>query len=275
MGQYYKFLNLDKKQKCERNSGFIKLMEHSYVGNKYCNDILSLLANEWKGDRVIHVGDYAEGDDGTTTSKFIANIEKENNLEKNYSVYEFGNSFEEVCPKKVNENIRYVYNLDKKEYVDLFEQPIRDFNYYENKIYFSKINSFALLVGCGNGQGGGDYRGINNQYVGLWAGDKLVSSDTFLKEYSKFKKINYIFNENKNIKKRKYKEKRILLDECKQLIDVLETIPKDSINFEKLKINDIGLTDLEKECLNNIFYKYKKENDKKEELSNEEGITIN
>ena len=42
-------------------------MEHSYLGNDYCDDILKLLSNEWKGDRVLHVGDYAQPDDETTT----------------------------------------------------------------------------------------------------------------------------------------------------------------------------------------------------------------
>lgn len=31
MGQYYKFMNIDKKQNCQRNWHGVKLMEHSYV----------------------------------------------------------------------------------------------------------------------------------------------------------------------------------------------------------------------------------------------------
>ena len=56
MGQYYRFYNLDKKQNC-KYTGLLKLTEHSYLGNDYCTDVLSLLCNEWKGDRIIHVGD--------------------------------------------------------------------------------------------------------------------------------------------------------------------------------------------------------------------------
>ena len=59
MGQYYRFVNVDKKEISDRNRHGYKLMEHSYVANNYCNDTLRLLSNEWKGDRVIHVGDYA------------------------------------------------------------------------------------------------------------------------------------------------------------------------------------------------------------------------
>ena len=72
MGQYYKFMNIDKKQNCQRNWHGVKLMEHSYVGNNYCDDILRLLSNEWKGDRVIHVGDYASYDDPSLTSHLIS-----------------------------------------------------------------------------------------------------------------------------------------------------------------------------------------------------------
>ena len=39
MGQYYKFMNVDKKQICEKNRHGWKLMEHSYLGNDYCDDI--------------------------------------------------------------------------------------------------------------------------------------------------------------------------------------------------------------------------------------------
>ena len=38
MGQYYKFVNIDKKEICDRNRHGYKLMEHSYVSNDYCND---------------------------------------------------------------------------------------------------------------------------------------------------------------------------------------------------------------------------------------------
>ena len=33
MGQYYKFVNIDKKEICDRNRHGYKLMEHSYVSN--------------------------------------------------------------------------------------------------------------------------------------------------------------------------------------------------------------------------------------------------
>ena len=186
MGQYYKFANIDKKQICQKNWHNIKLMEHSYLGNYYCNDILSLLSKEWKGDRIIHVGDYALPEDSTTTQNFISNLYDELNVSKDNCIYNFVDSFDNIkcTPKK---DIRYVYNLDKKEYVDLYKQPIQWCHGYGKFISTVKINSFALLIGCGNGLGGGDYYGQNRNLVGSWAGDRFVSSSKLLEEYKDYK----------------------------------------------------------------------------------------
>lgn len=194
MGQYYRFINLDKKEACDRNREFWKLTEHSYVGNYYCNDILSLINNEWKGDRVLHVGDYAEENDISTTSELIKKLNKEFNTKTPF--YRYSYCFEDVKPNKVKNNIRYVYNLDKKEYIDLYEQPIMDTWFYDDTIGFNKLNSFALLTACGNGQGGGDYDGINNDKIGSWAGDHFESSEHKLNKYNDFKENKTYFFES-------------------------------------------------------------------------------
>ncbi len=271
MGQYYKFANIDKKEKCDRNRHSYKLMEHSYVGNNYCNDILRLLSNEWKGDRVIHVGDYAEPNDGTTTDKFITKIVKE--LDINYSLYEYIDSFEEVSPSN-NDNIRYVYNLDKKEYVDLYKQPVQHFYYDSEKheIGACKINSFALLIGCGNQQGGGDYYHINKKTVGCWAGDKLVSSSDFLNEYENYKQKNLIFNLYKDKYKglKKYHtlfEDKILSDGNKTLEEYVDFFDKYENDFNKVKLDEESLLPKEIESFNMVIDTYF-ENKK---LKNKEG----
>lgn len=261
MGQYYRFINLDKKQKCERNLGLLKLTEHSYLNNPYCIDVLSLLNNEWKGDRVIHVGDYAEANDETTTSKIIGKIEKENNL--NTKVYTWGQSFEDIKPSKINNNIRYVYNLDKKEYIDLKKQPIQWFCYEKNKISFAKFNFFALLVGCGNEQGGGDYYSNNKQRIGLWAGDRFISSSTLLKEYENYTEIKYIFNEWLPIENRikninENTERRIFFNEGVSLKHFLDKYKNDlKLDFSKVELDKEDLTDKEFNYLNSVLKKYK------------------
>lgn len=251
MGQYYSFMNIDKKEVCQRNWHNIKLMEHSYYGNDYCADILNLLNNEWKGDRILHVGDYAHGKDRTITQKLIAKIEKENKL--NTSVYHWSDTFDDVIPS-FNNNIRYVYNHNKKEYVDLLNQPIQ-WCYYDEKtncISFTKINSFALLIGCGNGLGGGDYRRcINDDKVGYWAGDHFTSSDKLLDEFKNYKQNNYIFNEMLDINKKiklwnKKTEEEICNAEVKYLEEYIDNYQKyHQINFDKLDIDISDLTSTE------------------------------
>ena len=257
MGQYYKFANIDKKEKCDRNRSGYKLMEHSYVGNGYCDDILRLLSNEWKGDRVIHVGDYAEPGDGTTTDKFISKVV--NDFGINYALYDYIDSFEEV-DSSCKDNIRYVYNLSKKEYVDLLKQPIQDFGFdsKKNEIFPFKINSFALLIGCGNEQGGGDYRCINKKAVGCWAGDKLVSSVNPIEEYKKYKFKDLLFNEYKDKYKKMKKyynffESKILKEEESIFKDFVNYLDKSNIDITKLKINKDDLTESEIKIFSKIL----------------------
>ena len=193
VGQYYRFLNLDKKQRCEKNRYGWKLTEHSYVGDEYCTDIISLLSNEWKGDRIIHVGDFAMSNDSTNTAGLIVKLNKE--FKQQRSFYKFGKSFDNVEPSNYNKKIRYVYNLDKKEYLDLFHQPIINVSHDFVDVEYLKFSSFALLTACGNGLGGGDYNGFNVEEVGKWAGDHFVTSEKKLDKYNDFKEYKNIFYE--------------------------------------------------------------------------------
>ena len=259
MGQYYRFVNVDKKEICDRNRHGYKLMEHSYVGNNYCNDILRLLKGEWKGDRIIHVGDYAEANDGSTTANTIAKISKDFGI--NHTIYSYAEGFKNIGASN-KDNIRYVYNLSKKEYVDLFKQPIQNFwlDEKEKKISACKINSFALLIGCGNEQGGGDYYFQNKEYVGSWAGDRFISSSTPLDEYKNYKYNNLFFNEStKYYKKTKkyynFLEKKILKDESLIFNDFLEYLRKSNYDYSSYKIDDSDLLDNEIKCFNDSLKK--------------------
>ena len=265
MGQYYKFMNIDKKQVCERNRHGWKLMEHSYLGNDYCDDILRLLNNEWKGDRVLHVGDYAQPDDETTTQNKVKAIMKELNISFEDTLYNFCDTFDEVKSKS-KEDIRYVYNLDKKEYVDLFKQPI-EWCYHDDKFLGAvKINSFALLIGCGNGQGGGDYRCTNDNLVGYWVGDRFVSSSEPIKEYNDFNLRNEIYYEEKEYDGLIYYDNdKILTLEKSVFKKCLDDYNKYGHNISKLTFDSFGLTDEEIKILEPIFEECKNFKKAKEE----------
>jgi len=275
VGQYYKFINLDKKEKCDRNRFPMKLTEHSYVGNDYCNDILTLLSNEWKGDRVIHVGDYASYDDPSLTSHLISKLNREFN--QTDSFYFYSDTFEDIEPNKVNKKIRYVYNLDKKEYLDLYHQPIINVWYDGSKAAFAKFNSFALLTACGNGQGGGDYSGCNEMKIGAWAGDHFVTSERKLDMYKDYKECNDVFYEiyNGSLKQERpydfdsyneYDDEAIKkgINHIENLIDRLkkyDRMPK------YIKVDTDDLTEKEKiELLNRNLKEVKFGKDKKDDL---------
>ena len=264
MGQYYKFINVDKREICDRNLGMMKLMEHSYLYNNYCSDILFLLNTDWKNDRVIHVGDYAEPDDGTTTQEIIEQIQDELKVE---SVY---NEADNYLEKQINEEIleiRYVYNHDKKEYVDLYKQPIQYFDIEGSTISVTKINSFALLVACGNGLGGGDYvyhAKINEEKVGSWAGDRFESSTTFLDKYKEYTENSLMFNEIEKYKGisnwNEQTKSQILNDSGELLVKELKNIEEEwyrRIDLNKLKLSKEGLFNDEYNFLKSILERSK------------------
>lgn len=62
MGQYYKYFNLDKKV-CLSPSYCLKLTEHSWMGNNDVLALLQLVKTEWKNDRIIQLGDYADSNE--------------------------------------------------------------------------------------------------------------------------------------------------------------------------------------------------------------------
>lgn len=264
MGQYYKFMNVDKKQICEKNRHGWKLMEHSYLGNDYCDDILRLLSNEWKGDRVIQVGDYAEPNDETTTQNTIEKILKELEVPEGVSLYDYGDSFENIN-SKARKDIRYVYNLDKKEYVDLFKQPIQWCYHDDKSLGAVKINSFALLIGCGNGLGGGDYHGVNEELVGYWAGDKFVSSSEPIKEYDNFTLRDDIYTEMDYGDLESYYEEEILETEKDIFKSELEKYKKYDHDISKLSFDSYGLLEEEQKVLESIFTNNKDKKKEKEE----------
>ena len=119
MGQYYKVINIDKKEYMRPNCG-LKLMEWSYNRNPLILNLMKKLANEWKGDRVFVVGDYAVAHDIELDSydrKTLENIEQELGIfykkENGYykSIYGFvDENFKEIELEKLeNEEYKYIY----------------------------------------------------------------------------------------------------------------------------------------------------------------------
>lgn len=220
MGQYYRYINIDKKIIVSANHG-LKLTEHSWLGNnQVVIPIEQLAKTEWQGDRVIQLGDYAEGMAASTKLKekhlkFVEIIKKKIGTKSLYfgNVAEAGEKFKEYTLEELfdlynlklehdsegtlipfNEKgqkcscdqFRYLYNTKRKEYVDSFKILPSYIDVYKSEIFFTKLDAYSLLIAIGNGEGGGDYYGPDKEIVGLWAvtSDSIIISEKSPKEYA-------------------------------------------------------------------------------------------
>jgi hypothetical protein len=180
MGQYYLIVNVTKKQFMHPHhfSSGMKLMEWSYVGNYLTNALHNLLYNEWKGDEVYVVGDYADlnvyGCEDYNWHDTYAELHSRFDLHDgeyeeypdSYSLFSYVEanftplSQEDVVCAECG--IRYVYNHASKQVIDLCGCP---------KDRWGMVACpTSLLLAMGNGRGGGDYHDSRPgyEYVGYW-----------------------------------------------------------------------------------------------------------
>ncbi|MBP3917366.1 hypothetical protein [Clostridium sp.] len=208
MGQYYKAVCIENKEyisSYDYGSGS-KLMEHSYLRNTFVEAVARLLLknNNWYKKRIVWAGDYGENIsilDGLYDEVIKVKLEQKNtnNYYKDYkledidvNIYEIASlCFEKISPFNEEESyelegiVRYFYNVDKKEFIDINRCRI-------TSEYGHIIHPLPLLTADGNGLGLGDYhvRGDDDEFiVGSWAGDRIVASYEFDNEYNDFTEI--------------------------------------------------------------------------------------
>jgi hypothetical protein len=175
MGQYFKPIILGEKPKDGEHETVkawmyshsydngLKLMEHSYQGNNFVSTFekeLTRRGNHYKS-RVVWAGDYAEEEPGL---KII-----EEGKEHDANLYSLCNDENEIKPKVAKtDEYPFIVNHTKKQFVDKNKVPeIQDWEGV-------KIHPLPLLTSEGNGQGGGDFRGKDdNEIVGSWARDVI------------------------------------------------------------------------------------------------------
>lgn len=176
MGQYYKPINLDKKQYVYSHDfgNGLKLMEHSWVGNEFVNVIETLVAEggEWYGDRIVWAGDYADPEKSEKTGR---------PLKKNLwdMIDEDVNPDMKIEPPQNSPVVkfRYVINLDKKEFVDTTKIPLSDvYTDEKGKEWPFTIHPLPILTCEGNGRGGGDLH-KEDPLVGTWARQRVTVSN--------------------------------------------------------------------------------------------------
>ena len=128
MGQYYIAVNVDKKEFIHPHhyDNGLKLMEWSYVGNKFSTALLNLLKNRWKGDRVYVVGDYADlSDDSEIWYDGLKKLSEELGTDDLYD-YAEANFHHLPASKVAHKRLpgRYIYNTLDKTYIDLKHAPV-------------------------------------------------------------------------------------------------------------------------------------------------------
>lgn len=207
MGQYYKIINVDKKQVMEPldfENG-MKLTEWAWSGNWLVLALLNLLKDEWKGDRVYVVGDYAETKDRKDDSeeiwykahdKIYGDILLDHliHLKKTEGIILFGRDeymptiyamtehWERIKPGDVEcrrSDVRYIYNHQTEQFIDLLHCPIEwIYRGEDNAPRPVRMAPLPLLLAMGNGRGGGDYWEEHNNadIVGSWC-DTSASID--------------------------------------------------------------------------------------------------
>lgn len=184
MGQYYKPIIVSHTKKtilgyweAFKTMNGRKLMEHSYIGNSLCNCVENYLYNNG-GGRVVWAGDYADADKGKKSNLY----ELAEELKKTEFAYD--------C--KENDKIRYLVNDDKNEYIDLWNVL---------SIGELTIHPLPLLTAEGNGQGSGDYDGLDMKYVGSWARNfiRVMPNGSYADLEKNYKLINPKFVEGYKI----------------------------------------------------------------------------
>ena len=146
-----------------------KLMEHSYVDNQFVDAITEELIKNGPA-QVAWVGDYAD---------LPEEYEKYNPWKRNGRVIKY------VTPaaKHVLSG-KYIVNLTKKEYISFDEyyqankrtEIYRDSNGDKQESTWC-VHPLPIFTACGNGRGGGDYRGTCMDIAGAWAFDEIEIMD--------------------------------------------------------------------------------------------------
>lgn len=155
MGQYYMvYTNRNGKEKVydrhvDGEYTMAKLTEHSWWYNAFVNTICYKIHK--KPTQIAWVGDYSDDDNADLHNKVWGN-----------DVKTYG-----VTEAQVSLFDKYLVNHDKKQYIACNR-------YYESSEKEDWcLHPLPLLTAVGNGKGGGDYRGINKDMIGIWALDTI------------------------------------------------------------------------------------------------------
>ena len=131
--------------------------------------VMFALSKKWKRQRVIWVGDYAHNTEPYEYPEVILDKPKDTDLSFN----------------------AYLYNVDKKEKVDMALYNKIGFTNVEEwtnnkgkkETWISIIHPLPILVIAEGDSGGGDYHNDEDPMLGAWSGDRIFVSYKNFKTY--------------------------------------------------------------------------------------------
>lgn len=173
----------------------VKLIEHSWWNNEFLTNFCARLYERSrennKETHILWLGDYAELDGLSSLeglSACFARVVQRSWLKQalqdpNRKEIDIGNTNPDFS--LIN---KFLVNTTKQEFINCT-------TYYNcnHDVDDWCIHPLPLLTAVGNGEGGGDYFGVNNELVGRWAGDALYIDDE--EPVEPFKEIFPIFRE--------------------------------------------------------------------------------
>ncbi len=184
MGQYFKPINLEKKEwmYTHRYKQGMKLMEHSYIKNSFVEAVEVLLTEfgPWYKCKFVWAGDYADVEKETMVK---GNEDSGENL---FNLMDEVKGIESIAPYEIDK-IREKNKIDLKDFPFIVNHSKKYFVDKRNVKEFDdgwKIHPLPLLTCEGNGRGGGDYKSeIDESLIGLWSRDSISIEKEILKGY--------------------------------------------------------------------------------------------
>ena len=199
MGQYYRYIAENSDRTIVGEGDTLKLMESAYLNNQE----LSIFLENLYGNpmRLAFVGDYAR-DECTPNPESLPDVLLQTRLytacwpkDGTPELMDLGGDMPPIH--------RYIINHTKKLFIDTLDY-IALTGFVEGKAGhnsageeiltgkksygFFTVHPLSILCAVGNGQGGGDYFGLNDKIAGSWAWDFIELSDNpeRFKEYKEY-----------------------------------------------------------------------------------------
>lgn len=146
-----------------------KLTEHAHISAAVVQAAIFYLSREgpFYKTRFVWAGDYA-GEEPVTSDGQSENL-------YHWALEEPKKSLPMM--KTEGDAYHFFVNHSKREYIDMRK--------------FHRYHPIPLLTAEGNGRGGGDYRGLNEEYVGIWARDTLSVEEEVPADFTELQEISF------------------------------------------------------------------------------------